>query len=221
MIRKIIITAISLSLAGVLTFFGVNWYVTGSTKDYVLTKEQAAGLGADCIVVLGAKVYTGGGLSPILEDRVLVGIDLYNSGAAPKILMSGDHGRGEYDEVSAMKDYALEKNVIKEDIFLDHAGFSTYDSMYRARDVFGAKKVVIVTQKFHINRAVYLARALGLEAYGVESDLRPYMGEKRNQQREMLARVKDFVYAIFKPEPKYLGDPIDLQSSGVVTHEED
>lgn len=107
--------------------------------------------------------------------------------------MSGDHGQEDYDEVNAMKKYAVEKGVAADDVFMDHAGFSTYETMYRARDVFQAKKVIIVTQKYHLYRAVYIARALGLEAYGIASDPRPYSSVVYNNAREFLARVKDFL----------------------------
>ena len=159
-------------------------------------------------------------LSHMLEDRVLGAIDVYERVGAKKILMSGDHGQEDYDEVNAMKKYAVEKGVAADDVFMDHAGFSTYETMYRARDVFQAKKVVIVTQKYHLYRAVYIARALGLEAYGIASDPRPYSSVVYNNAREFLARVKDFFTAIGKPEPTFLGEAIPINGSGAQTDDQ-
>ncbi|WP_304427371.1 vancomycin high temperature exclusion protein [uncultured Adlercreutzia sp.] len=116
-----------------------------------------------------------------------------------------------------MKRVAEEAGVPAEDIFMDHAGFSTYESMYRARDVFGAKRIVIVSQEYHLHRALYVAKALGLEAYGVSADLRPYAGQQARDLREILARNKDFATAILQPEPTFLGDPISLSGSGSIT----
>lgn len=147
-------------------------------------------------------------------------LTVYERGGAKKILMSGDHGQEDYDEVNAMKKYAVEKGVAADDVFMDHAGFSTYETMYRARDVFQAKKVVIVTQKYHLYRAVYIARALGLEAYGIASDPRPYSSVVYNNAREFLARVKDFFTAIGKPEPTFLGEAIPINGSGAQTDDQ-
>ena len=169
-------------------------------------------------MVLGAGIW-GDGPSPMLEDRLLEGLRLYNQKVSSKLVMSGDHGNIDYDEVNIMKSFAVEQGVPSEDVFMDHAGFDTYDSMYRIRDVFGAKKIVIVTQKYHLYRAIYIAKRLGLEAYGVPSDPRSYVGETYREAREILARDKDFVKCIFKPKPTFLGDPISLKGSGDVTND--
>ena len=156
----------------------------------------------------------------MLEERLNRGIEVYKTGCADRILMSGDHGRTEYDEVNVMKDFAVGKGAVAEEVFMDHAGFSTYESMYRAKDVFQVKKVVIVTQKYHLYRAIYNARRLGLDAYGVAADGQyNYSLPVRtfNNARESLARCKDFLWCIFKPEPTYLGEVIPISSSGVLT----
>ena len=173
----------------------------------------------DCILVLGAGVWSGGRPSHMLADRLDVAIDAYKAGGAPKLLMSGDHGRKEYDEVNVMKDYAIEAGVPSEDVFMDHAGFSTYESIYRARDVFLAERVLIVTQGYHLYRALYVARSLGLEAEGVAADLRPYRGQRYYDLREVLARCKDFAMCIFKPLPTYLGEAIPVSGSGDLTND--
>ncbi len=196
----------------------VNGIVIFSAKRFILSEEEAAERNADCMLVLGAYA-SGNWLSPMLQDRVEQGIALYRLGAAPKLLMSGDHGREDYDEVNAMKAYALAAGVPDEDVFMDHAGFSTYESAYRAKAVFQARTVIIVTQKYHLYRAVYVARRLGLDAYGVASDPRPYANQLQREIREVAARTKDFFYAIFRPKPTYLGEVIPVFGDGRQTND--
>jgi len=133
--------------------------------------------------------------------------------------MSGDHGQTDYDEVNAMKQFAIDLNVPSEDVFMDHAGFSTYESMYRAKEIFKAEKVVIVTQEYHLYRSIYIAEQLGLEAYGVASDLQNYTKQPYYDFREVLARDKDFVQSVFKPEPTYLGNAVPISGNGDVTND--
>ena len=203
--------------------FGVNALVVSSAKENVITAQEAAELeDVDCIIVLGCLVRSDGTLSDMLCDRVERGIEVYElmaqkSGA--KLLMSGDHGTVEYDEVNAMKQYAIEKGIDSKEIFMDHAGFSTYESIYRAKEIFGAERVVIITQEYHLYRALYIADALGLEAYGVASDQRTYSGQTMRDVREILARNKDFLTSLFKPKPTYLGETISLDGSGDVTND--
>lgn len=197
----------------------INAYMYEFSSRYILTVEEASEGKFDCVLVLGAGVW-GESPSPMLEERLNRGIEVYKTGCADRILMSGDHGRTEYDEVNVMKDFAVGKGAVAEEVFMDHAGFSTYESMYRAKDVFQVKKVVIVTQKYHLYRAIYNARRLGLDAYGVAADGQyNYSLPVRtfNNARESLARCKDFLWCIFKPEPTYLGEVIPISSSGVLT----
>jgi SanA protein len=169
-------------------------------------------------IVLGAKVYATGTPAPMLTDRLDTGIALYKLGKVDKILLSGDHGQKTYDEVNAMLDYVVARGVPDEDVFTDHAGFSTYDTMYRARDVFEVKDALVVTQGFHLARAVYTARALGLEATGVVADIQPYANERRFAMRDWLARVKAFVQLhVTKPLPRYLGPVIPIDGDGRAT----
>ena len=174
----------------------------------------------DCILVLGCGVKPDGTPSDRLRDRVKVGVSLYHAGIAPKLLMSGDHGKEHYDEVSAMLKLAVELGVPKEDVFLDHAGFSTYESICRAKAVFSCKSIVVVSQEYHLYRALYIAESFGIEARGVSADLVPYARMAYHSVRETLARCKDFFFALKKPAPTYLGDPIDLTGDGSVTHED-
>lgn len=198
---------------------GINLYVRLSTKKQIIKEDEYKELSdVDCIIILGAGIW-GDKPSPMLEDRLLEGIKLYKNNVSNKIIMSGDHGREEYDEVNTMKNYAIENEVLSENIFMDHAGFSTYESIYRAKEIFEAKKIVIVTQKYHLYRALYIANRLGMEAYGVGADPRKYVGATYREIREILARDKDFVKCIFKFRPTYLGDTIPVSGNGDITND--
>ena len=217
--KRILICIAAALVAAVMLPFAVSGYVKLSTKSMIVETADISEGEYDCILVLGAGVWSGGRPSHMLADRLDVAIDAYEAGAAPKLLMSGDHGRKEYDEVNVMKDYAVGAGVPSEDVFMDHAGFSTYESIYRARDVFLAKRVLIVTQGYHLYRALYVARSLGLEAEGLPADLRNYRGQLMYDLREVLARCKDFAMCIFKPLPTYLGEAIPVSGSGDLTND--
>lgn len=210
-----------LGVLGAALVLGINGWVTGSVRDRILSEEQAAELqDVDCIIVLGCQVRSDGSPSHMLEDRLKRGVALYDLGAAPKLLMSGDHGTEGYDEVDAMKRYAVNASVPSGDVFMDHAGFSTYETVYRAKEIFGADKVLIVTQQYHLYRALYIAEQLGMDAYGVAADYRQYSGQLSRDIREVLARVKDFGMSIFQPKPTYLGEAIPISGNGDLTHDE-
>lgn len=211
---------LSLVLLGVVTFSVVliiNAVVKSKAKQYILTKETVED-DYDCILILGCGV-RGNSPSLMLADRLSKGLELYQNGASQKLLMSGDHGKDDYDEVNVMKDFAIENGVASKDIFMDHAGFSTYESMYRAKEVFEANKILIVTQEYHLYRAIYNARALGLDAYGVAADAVDYAGQTYRDFREILSRNKDFFYALLKPEPTYLGETIPVSGDGNATND--
>lgn len=192
---------------------GVNAYVMDKGDDTILTSEESEKLeDVDCIIVLGCFVKEDGTPGNILADRLKTGVELYKNGVAPKIIMSGDHSSDEYNEVASMKNFAVDAGVPSKDVFMDHAGFSTYETMYRAKEVFGAKKVVIVTQEYHLYRSVYIARKLGMEAYGVASDF------KLDENREILARCKDFMTTILKPRPANLGKTYSIKANGNMTN---
>ena len=220
--KRLFIVLLCLSLVGGITVLGINRHVKKSAADQILSPEEAAALtDVDCILVLGCYVHDSGRPSDMLADRLRRGIELYQSGAATKLLMSGDHGRKEYNEVKTMKLEAMETGIPSEDIFMDHAGFSTYESIFRARDVFAADKIIIVTQEYHLHRALYIANALGVEAYGVAADYHTYVGQANREIREILARNKDFATSILKPNPTYLGDVIPVSGDGNLTNDED
>ena len=215
-IKKFFIFCLILLILGVISSFLINYRIQAFTREYILSLDEVPE--SQAALVLGALVYENGNVSPILADRLDVGIELYNKKTVDKLLLSGDHGQKEYDEVNAMKNYVLLYDIDDEDIFLDHAGFNTYQSMYRAKEVFEADKLIIVTQSFHLPRAVYIARKLGIDAYGVASDKHYYPKINQYKQREFLARCKDFILVNFlKPKPKYLGEVIDLTGNGQVT----
>ena len=220
MIYHIGFVVLVLFVLGTIVLMSISAYMKHKTYGCMQESTEAyTNTQSDCILVLGAGVREDGSVSDMLKDRLDYGIALYKAGAAPKILMSGDHGQEHYDEVNIMKQYAINKGVPSEDIFMDHAGFSTYESMYRAKEIFGAKRIVAVTQKYHMYRALYIAKQLGLEADGVSSDPRVYRGQSMREVRELLARAKDFFVCIVKPEPKYLGDAIPISGSGDATND--
>ena len=219
-LKPILLILLCLALVGVIALCSINGYVKSVAKERIVTVEKTANLeDVDCIIVLGCQVRDDGTLSHMLRDRLMRGLEVYHAGAAPKLLMSGDHGRKEYDEVNAMKQYAIENSVPSEHVFMDHAGFSTYETVYRAKEIFEADKVIIITQEYHLYRALYIADKLGLEAYGVSADLNKYAGQSMRDFREVLARCKDWAMCIFKPEPTYLGESIPVNGNGDVTND--
>ncbi len=208
-----------LSLCGILTLTLVLTVSTSMVKltapSIVTASDLSPDTDFDCILVLGAGVKDDGTPSDMLYDRVRVAVELYEATGAP-LLMSGDH-TGDYNEVGVMKALAIEMGVPSEDVFLDHEGYSTFESLYRARHVFGAKKMIVITQEYHLHRALYIARELGMEAVGVSADLRPYRGQSRYNAREHLARFKDFFSAAKGDCKGHLDPPVDLNGDGDLT----
>ena len=214
---KIIKWILKLIMIVIALIVGINLFVKFEGERSLRSVEQVRGKSYDAIIVLGAGVYGNGEPTKILKDRLDRGIELYKAGAAPKMLMSGDNGKTNYDEVTAMKNYCLKQGVPAEDIFLDHAGFSTYESMYRAKAIFGVKSAVVVTQHYHEGRALYTAKRLGIKAVGVSAVEKSYTGDEARAVREFLSREKAFVQCIVKPEPTFLGDKIDITGDGQVS----
>ena len=216
--KKIIKTTIFIIILFVVIAILINIYVRLSTKSKIKYLDEINERDIDCIIVLGAGI-RGNGPSPMLEDRLLTSVELYNKNISNKIIVSGDHGRVNYDEVNVMKNYLIEKNIPSENIFMDHAGFSTYDSIYRAKEIFKVKKAIIVTQEYHLYRALYIAKELDIEVYGVSSTKRIYGNQIKRDIREFAARIKDFIKCIFKPKSKYLGDVISVNGNGNITND--
>ena len=194
----------------------INLYVILSTRNLIDNKEIDNDF--DCILVLGAGIRNNYP-SPMLEDRLLASVKLYQDGVAKKIIVSGDHQYKNYDEVNVMKNYLIEKGIPSEDIFMDHAGLSSYDSMYRAKKIFKANKIMVVTQKYHLYRSLYIAKTLDIDAYGVSANPRKYYGQLKRDIREYAARIKDFFKCLIMPEPTYLGEVIPVNGNGDVTND--
>lgn len=212
-----------LALAGIACILGLNIWVTASTSDLIHevssddTEPEWNGE-HDCILVLGAGLRDNSP-SPMLKDRLDKAIACYQKGIAPKILMSGDHGRTGYNEVQVMKQYAIDAGVPSSDIFMDHAGFSTYESMIRARDIFNVKSPVVITQQYHIYRALFIGKHLGIDCIGVPTGHYSYGGQAYRTFREYVARCKDVLTVMTNASPTYEGDPISLQGDGDITND--
>lgn len=193
-------------------------YFGSSSKIVSASQVESSTASYDCILVLGASVNPNGTPSTILQDRLDTAAALYNAGAAPKIIVSGDDESDKsYDEVTNMKAYLVKLGIPSSDIFCDHAGINTYDSMYRAKNVFSVKTMIVVTQTYHQYRALYDANALGMSAVGVASDIRTYADQAYYDFREIFARVSDFRKVLMKTKSTYLSEPVSLSQSGDVT----
>ena len=222
--RKVLLILGVLFLVCVIAVFGIDKYVKASTEKYILNENEAEQVEElDCIMVLGCGVNDDGTPSYMLRDRLQAASYLYRIrfiklGKPTKILVTGDHGTVNYDEVNCMKDWLIKDGVQASDIFMDHAGFSTYDSMYRASEIFGCKKMLIISQEYHLYRAMYNARSLGIEAYGC-GPVDNYSGKEYRSFREIAARDKDWVKCIFKPKAELMGEKIDIHGDGDVTND--
>lgn len=225
LIRKLMLLII---IAAVLVI-GLSAYVTQSVKSEIAGADTGGGISVteaadcksidpQCILVLGCAVWANDEPSPMLRDRLDTAIALYKEGAAPKLLLSGDNSIVEYSEPDCMLKYTLAQGVPPEDIFLDYAGFSTYESVYRSHAVFKADRMIVVTQKYHLFRALKACEALGIKAKGVASDQQKYAGRYYREAREVLARDKDFFKGMIKAKPTFLGDEIPVDGDGTVTH---
>lgn len=184
--------------------------------------EAVRDFGAEAIIVPGAAVLSGNTPSPILKARLDAAFDLYSRGLAPKILLSGDGTGDYYDEISVMLEYMKEKGVPGDDVFCDYQGINTYQSMVRAKQVFGVNRAIVVTQSFHLPRAIYIGQNADMKTRGIATD---QVGPKEIRQdnvqlifREIMARNKDFFALKFKKIPKYNGETVDISGDGTLTH---
>ncbi len=197
---------LTIAVVGVLL---VNWRVSNLTRPLIFTVDQLPGV-YETGIVLGAKVYSDGKLSGMVQDRADTAVVLYQHQKIRKILVSGDNGQKNYDEVNAIKDYLLSKGIPKADLFLDHAGFDTYDSMYRAKAIFTVESVVVITQDFHLPRAVFIAQKLGVPVVGVAADIQDYGHMERVIVREKLAVMKAWLDVLAHSQPQFLGEAIPI-----------
>ncbi len=217
-LKRGIISLMFLVILGILSLFGINIYVKASVSKKLYQQEQAEKLPkVDCIMVLGAGLKADGSPNFMLKDRLNAAISLYRKGISHRLLMTGDHGRKDYNEVQAMKDYAMQAGIPADHIFMDHAGFSTYESAYRAKNIFQISSTVIITQKYHLYRALYCAEKLGINAYGMCAKEVHYGGQWIRDAREVVARSKDVAYCLLRKKPTYLGDPIPITGMGSET----
>jgi SanA protein len=212
MMRRRPIFFLALGCGAMLAFVlltALVFYVT--TKNYIYDTANEAP-SAEVALIPGAAILSNGAPSSIFIDRVDVAIDLYKAGKVLKILVSGDNSTVSHNEVNPVRLYLLGKGIPDQDIFLDHAGFDTYSSLYRARDIFGVTSILITTQSFHLPRAVFTARRLGIQAYGVRTDVGYILF--RNYVREVFADEKAVFDLVFHTKPKYLGDTIPITGDG-------
>jgi SanA protein len=205
--RYLVLIGVVLVSGTVLSVFLIDAAVERAGARHTVTLETAQP--ADCIIIPGAKV-SNNQPSLMLRDRLDAGYKLYQLSLADRIIVSGDHGTKDYDEVSVMKQYLVEQGACPDHVFMDHAGFDTYDTLYRAQAIFQVRSAIVVTQRFHLNRALYISEHLGLNVQGVASDPRSYTQASYYRFREYPARVKAFIECALHVEPTFLGDPVPI-----------
>lgn len=225
----VIVLAVIIGIAGMM----INNHVVSKEKDnisYAINEDKDTfsnseinnmkDFGADCIMILGAGIKDDKTPTPMLKDRLDTGIMLYKAGVASKLLLTGDNGSKEHNEIHVMLNYAKDAGVPEEDIFCDHAGFSTFDSMYRAKNIFQVSTLIVVTQTYHEYRSLYIGEKLGLKVMGVASDQVKYAGQPMREIREVLARVKDVFKGMIKSKSILGGEVIPINGSGISSHGE-
>lgn len=191
-VLKILSIAVVIGLILVLIGACINLYVIHTGGKRIYSVKAMRGSHADCILVLGAGLKPDGSPSDMLRDRLSFACDLWQEGVSDTVLISGDRASESYDEVTAMKNYLLAHGVPEEAILEDPMGFSTSESLIRAKEVYGYENIIVVTQRYHLYRALYVAEKIGLDAKGVNSDPFTYRGQVLRDMREFAARVKDF-----------------------------
>jgi vancomycin permeability regulator SanA len=184
----------------------INLNIVAKTNDNIYTVEELIKISDDfdCILILGAGVKKDGSPTDMLYDRLMVGYSAFEENKSQSILISGDSEYSDYTETVTMKKVLNEKGVEDSNILCDGYGLSTYESIWRAKNVYGFQKILIVTQEYHLYRAIYIAQKLGVEAYGLDGALRTYGKQPIYNLREYLARVKDLVYAEMRPSAEYM-----------------
>jgi len=208
-VKRFLFVAASLG-ALVVFIVGTNLIFYFATRAHIFSVAEAPN--AEVALIPGAAVLENGALSLIFLDRVDTAIALYQAQKVAKILVSGDNSTDSHNEVNPVRLYLISKGIPDQDIFLDHAGFDTYSTMYRAREIFGVSSVLIATQSFHLPRSVFIARRLGIEAYGVNADLGDILF--RNYVREVLANEKAVLDLLLNRKPKFLGEKIPITGDG-------
>lgn len=210
--RKIVLRLSLLVFTGILTFAGINFYVKSSSNPYCFRNVESLPE-VPVAIVFGAGIRNNAP-SKYLKDRLDAGIRAYKAGKARKLLLSGDNGSKSYDELAVMKTYCADHGVDTLNIFVDYAGFDTYSTLYRAKYIFGVQEAVLVTQNYHLDRAVFIARHLDIDAVGYAADRGGYSNLRKNKIRELFATVKSFVDVLYGRKPKFLGKKVNLDGKG-------
>ena len=210
-ILKIFLILVILGLAGVAVLGGINIFMLTDTKPDVYTLdafesgEASSASHYQAVIVLGCAIW-GDAPSPMLADRLRTAASVYKTGCCDYVLVTGDSADPEkYDETGVMAGFLVNEGVPEDKIFCDTLGLSTYESMNRAINVYHIDSAVVVTTGFHVPRSVYDARSFGIEAVGVEAINSGYVIKPYNYVREFVARGKDLVFTIFKPESDFIG----------------
>lgn len=198
-LKKLTLLFFSLLIGGIVVVLFLSFYINYSTSNSVYSKLEDLPQ-AHTVIILGASVHSDGKLSPVLQDRMDTGLELYRSGKVKRFLLTGDHRTDDYNEVSAMQNYLLKLEVPKKHIFIDPGGLNTYESMYRSREVFEVPSAVVVTQPFHLPRTLFIANELGLNYTGYPATSNYYKTETTQIIREKLANIKA-VYTLFNKKP--------------------
>ena len=221
LVMRLLLAVVLLAVLAAAVVVVANTVTVMSTRDRVGTVAQLTrdmqGNPADAVLVLGASVHPDGQPSDILADRLEVAVDLYKAGAARAIIVSGDNRDSHYNESDAMKAYCVKLGVPSQDVYVDHAGNTTYESMYRARHLFGAERVIVATQAYHLYRAMFAGTQMGMQVWGVATDKGAYDDQFSYSVREIVARTKDFFAALLGVKVPLQEDPISLDDSGDLT----
>jgi SanA protein len=218
MLKKLIIIFFILLILGISSLILINSAVQRSSKDFISHSKETLPSKYTCIV-LGAFVGNDGTPSTVLADRLNAALELYMNGKVKCFLLTGDHGHKNYDEVNNMKAYLQEKGVPLKDIFLDHAGFGTYNSMVRAKQIFLVNEAIIVTQEFHLNRAIYIARKKGIDAYDYTAAMSNNRALGYLKFRESIARLKAFWEVSINKSPRFLGTKIPITGDSRLSYD--
>lgn len=196
---RILLYLTLLALTGLFSVYLINLRVASYSKDTIYRSAETVPNDNRVAIVLGAKVWDGGVPSFVLEDRIITAVELYKAGKVKKILMSGDNPTKEYDEPTAMKNYAVKLGVPENDVVMDFAGRRTYDTCWRAKNIFGVDKAIMISQEFHLPRSIYLCQNLGVDAVGIAANRRPYDGENYWAFREFFGVASAWFETNFFP----------------------
>lgn len=217
-LKKYFKIALYLTIIGLIAVVSVNYYVKSSTKKNIhhsLKRFPKNDVG----IIFGAGI-RGDQPSKYLKDRLDAGILLWKAKRINKILLSGDNGREEYDELTVMKNYCYTHGVDTTKIFIDYAGFDTYSTMYRAKHIFNIKKATLISQEYHLNRAIYIGQKLGIKSVGYSANKGEYSGYKYVCFREYGSVFKSFFDVLRNREPHFLGNPIDINGASNYSKED-